>query len=741
MIEVKTEPKSKEKYNFRYQPNELHPELRNVLSMAPFDGANSGARKQMNASHIQQRLITIGAETRRIQTGSEAEYGKATFRTQFDNDSDVIRVIPYYRPRVGNSEIKYNPETLVIYQDDKTKDIGCLSLKEYSSHHPYFGYRNRNTKDVSRLRSGESFAKGTVLQCSPANNEEGGYDYGMQVETALFSHPAASEDGILISESLAKRGRFNTYEKRTVEFGGTKFPVNRYGTESEMRIFPGIGEYVHESGILMAFRKYDEDFSPVSMSRKQVMRVDHVFDQAVYVAGKRGKVVDIRVTHDPNQNATTPTGMTAQVQIYDDARREYYKEILDVYNTLLRQRGDNLTLTHEFSNLVVRAISVVRETEEGGKRDKNQVIHPQKLHRGNPIDDWRIDFTIEYEITPNIGFKIAGTQGDKGVVCATLPDDQMPRDKDGNVAHMVMDPNATISRMILGRLYEQYINAAARDLSKEICRKLNLEYMVKPKTIDQLNIQKAWQNNDQQLLAVWARLMKFYDILSPDMYRWFSTGEYKKPPVEHLLNIVSKGIYIFFPGNNDRELPDIIRNLEAEFAPCYDKLTYTGSTGIKRVTKEKIRIGSIYIMLLEKTGDDWTAVSSGKFQNFGVLAKITSRDRYSQPSRNQAIRAWGESELRIISAYCGPFIAAELLDRNSNISTHRAVINSIVQASNPVNIRCAVDRKENPLGKARPLQLVKHLAYCGGWKFAYKPYVDSEPVTGYTGVTLNWDAK
>lgn len=729
------------KYDFRYQPNELHPELRNVMSMISFDGANSGARKQMFASHIQQRLVTKGAETRRIQSGTEAEYGKATFRTQFNNNSDVIKVIPYYRPRIGDSEIKYNPETLVIFQDDETKEIDCLSLKEYSSHHPYFGYRNLNTKHVSRLKTGESFAAGTVLQTTPANNPDGNYDYGLQAETALFSHPAASEDGMLISESLAARMGIYTYEKRTVEFGSTKFPINLYGDEKNYRICPGIGEYIHESTILMAFRKYDEDFAPVSMSRKQTRVVDQVFDQAVYVAGRRGKVVDIRVTHDPNQNATTPIGMVDQLQIYDSARREYFKEILEVYNTLVRQRGDTLELSHKFSSLVVKAISVVRETEEGGRRDKNQVIHPQKLHRGNPIDDWRIDFVIEYEITPNIGFKITGTQGDKGVVCAMLPDEKMPRDKDGNIAHLVMDPNATVSRMILGRLYEQYINAAARDLSKEICRALGAEPGVKPSLISQLNLQKSWDAEDQAVRGVWARLMRFYDILNPEMHFWFTSGTYKRTPVEHLLNIIHKGIYIFFPGNNDRELPDIIRNLESEYAPCYDKLTYVGNSGKTRVTKQKIRIGSIYLMLLEKTGDDWTAVSSGKFQNFGVLAKITSRDRYSQPSRNQAIRAWGESEIRIIAAYCGPLTAAELLDRNSNITTHKVVVESIIKAANPANVVNVVDRNKYPLGKARPLQLVKHLAFCGGWMFSYKPYVDPEPTAGQTGQTLNYDAK
>jgi hypothetical protein len=155
---------------------------------------------------------------------------------------------------------------------------------------------------------------------------------------------------------------------------------------------------------------------------------------------------------------------------------------------------------------------------------------------------------------------------------------------------------------------------------------------------------------------------------------------------------------------------------------------YIGNSGKLRTTKYPVRIGSLYIIILEKTGDDWTAVSSGKLQNFGVLAPITNRDKYSQPTRNQAIRAFGETEIRIVAAYMGPQTTAEILDRNNSIVTHSQMLDSILMADNPSNIESAVDRTINPLGGARPLQLVKHIGECGGWRFVYEPHVPTPPM-------------
>lgn len=715
--------KEVELYNFDYQANQLRHEIRSIQSLNPFDSNASGARKQMFKSHISQRLVVNGATPKRILTGAEFEYAKAIFQTKVKNDSDIIRVIPYYRPMLGTSEIASNPETLVIFEDD-TNTIDCLSITDYSSHHSYFGYKNKNMPAINNLHVGNTIPANTVLQTAPTINDDGIFMYGREMEVALMSHPAASEDGVVISESAAKALSFITLEKRVVEWGSQTYPINLYGDENNYRPHPAIGEYIHSSGKLMAFRKYDPDYSVVDMSKRQTTIVDEVFDNAVYVNGHMGRVVDIRVFHDPNQVSTTPEEMVLQTRIYDEARRQYYKEIIEVYHTVLKQRGNVLKMSPRFHRVVTDAIAIHLESQKVKASNGEKITHPQKLYRGSPMDDFRIEFTIMYEIVPTVGFKITGIQGDKGVIVHVVPDEDMPVNSTGTRADIIMDANATISRMNTSRSYEQFINAASRDLVLEFRRTLglsNTDKLMKEIFVNEQNI------NNPTIQQCYQRLVHYYSIFNKDQEKLFRELNPKRQ-LEHLVDIINNGIYLYISGNQETEPVDMIRNVVKHFMPTRGPVTYRDYSGRVVTTKNPVLIGSMYIMLLEKTGDDWTAVSSGKFQNFGVLAKLTNKDKFSQPTRNQAIRAGGETEMRIFTSYCGPLFATEFLDRNSNMVTHREACESILSAKTPTNITRLIDRKKNPLGKSRPMQLVKHLAYCNGWEFKFKPYIEHEPV-------------
>ena len=292
----------------------------------------------------------------------------------------------------------------------------------------------------------------------------------------------------------------------------------------------------------------------------------------------------------------------------------------------------------------------------------------------------------------------------KGVICKIMKPEDMPVDKDGNRADIIMDPNATISRMNLGRLYEQYFNGASRDVVKRISQVLDVHsVMTAPQEVI-----------DQQF----EYLTQYYSCYSVRMESWFRNNAIDKR--KHLKRILQDGIYLYMPPDNEKEIRGIVKELEAKFPQTYGPVTYVGNSGNRVTTKNPVRIGSLYIMLLEKTGDDWTAVSSGMLQHFGVLAPIPKSLRYAKPSRTQAIRAIGETEARIYASYVGPEITVDILDRNNSVTSHEAVVDSILSAPFPTNIDNAVDRKVVPMGNSRPLQIVKHIGSCAGWSFVYR---------------------
>lgn len=694
------------------KPNQLSQKLTTVLGLTSFDQFNSASRKQMFSSHISQALVIKGATEKSIQSGMEQEYGKYTFSKTLPVNANIINVIPRYPQTLDAGSIAHNPETLVIYEDDATKEVGIIKITDFHSNHPYFGFAYKNTPDRHRLRKGVSLPAGTVLQQSPSMNAQGNYMYGRECNVAFMSVPGVAEDGIVISRDVLPHFSFKTYERRVVEWGAKFFPLNMYGDSKNYKPFPDIGEEVRPDGVLMALRSYDEDFAPTEVSVNSTQRLDNVFDRSTYTSSS-GRIKDIRVLHDEESSIpTTPIGMEGQAMKYDMARRRYYQQIIDAYESYKRNLGENLNISKEFHALVETAYSVI-----GIRGQNNETDRVVKTYRGIPLDDWRLEFVIEYDITPNIGFKLTDQYGGKGVICHIAEPHEMPVDSAGNRADMIFDGIARFSRQNLGGMYEPYLNASKRDLLIEIKKLLDIK-------TDESPVNAEYIRKHPNFDYCKAKLLRWYELVVPMTFQWFVSGAYRKPFEEHLKAIIEEGVIrIHYPPDNPVYGPSMIAQLRKEFPTVYGPVTYVGNSGKVRTTKAPVRIGSMYMIILEKTGDDWTAVSSGKFQNFGVLAPITSRDKYTSPTRNQAIRAFGDAEVRILITSIGPLNTAEIMDRNNNIPTHREICRSILMAQKPSHIECAVDRKVHPLGNARPLQLVKHLAQCGGFEFQYAPYV------------------
>ena len=217
-----------------------------------------------------------------------------------------------------------------------------------------------------------------------------------------MSHPAVSEDGVMISSDVLPKLRFKTYENRVVEWGSKRFPLNIYGDAENFKPFPEIGEYIRDDGVLMILRNFDKDLSPVEQSIYDLMEPDYIFDKAMYVSGPGGKIVDIKVHHEDSIQSPTPMGMEVEIDKYDRARKVFYHEIINEYKRLKKARGDSLVITPELNRLIVEALTA---TDTG----ENQRIN--KLYRHTPIDDYRVEFVIEYEIEPTIGYKITDIHG------------------------------------------------------------------------------------------------------------------------------------------------------------------------------------------------------------------------------------------------------------------------------------------------------------------------------------------
>jgi hypothetical protein len=389
--------------NTQIEPNEIKRDLASTLGLNPWIGYNSSPRAQMFASHLGQRLVINGATRKRTLTGMEFEFGKYTLNVKAEEDIVVLKTIQRYRETIDKDSIKVNPQTAVIYEEKGTNRIGIMQLQKFCSYHQYFGFQYKEKSPLMSMYRGSEIPKGTVLLDSPAIDDDGNYMYGAELNIAFMSHPSVSEDGIMISRDVLDRFKFKTYETRVVEWGSKRFALNLYGNVDNYKPFPNIGEYVRDDGLLMVTRTYEKNLAPVEMSVYDVMVPDFISDRCVYANGAGGKIVDIKVYTNDTTMFDTYSNMDNQVQKYLKATRSFHISIIEEWRRLRKERGNNLVITPAFQRQVVESLAFVGEEKETPKISK--------IYRKTPIDYYRVEFTIEYEITPRDGFKFTDCHG------------------------------------------------------------------------------------------------------------------------------------------------------------------------------------------------------------------------------------------------------------------------------------------------------------------------------------------
>jgi hypothetical protein len=304
------------------------------------------------------------------------------------------------------------------------------------------------------------------------------------------------------------------------------------------------------------------------------------------------------------------------------------------------------------------------------------------------------------------------------VIVKILKPEEMPVDEAGNRADIIMDSGSTINRKNISRAYEMYFSAAARDVTKNFLRILGLSQMSELKATKE--VAKLASTDPGRIEEARAYLAGFYSIVSPRQYEFF-TSLSPEGVLEWFAGIVNENIVrIYMPTDNEPEPADIVKQLEKHYRPTYGPVTYIGNSGRRVVTHDKIRIAPLYMMLLEQIGDNGSSVAYGKLQHFGVLSPVTRHEKYSSPNHNSPVRTIGETEGRIFSSYVGREGTAEMMDRSNNPQTHRHVVWNVLNAPQPTNIEKVVDRTVISLGGAKPIQLVKHVGMCSGWKPVYK---------------------
>ncbi len=291
----------------------------------------------------------------------------------------------------------------------------------------------------------------------------------------------------------------------------------------------------------------------------------------------------------------------------------------------------------------------------------------------------------------------------------------MPMTKDGKTrADIIQDPASTISRMNIGRLYEQYISKCSRQVKEYIIDELlNIDELDDlDSTIDVISA--------DIIDSLFNRVVNFLGYIDTEQFTAYNNITKSADKREILKEIVNKELYVYYSVGSKKQAWKIVEDLKvSEFKADISPILFKNAEGVMVESKEDILIGPMYTILLAKIADTWLSTSGAKVNHFGLPTSISKNEKNRLPWRNSATKVLSETESRLYTSYCGEEFLAELKDRGTSIPAHEHTYRTILDADQPTNIERVVDRTKVPYGEDKAREVVDALLGCAGLEIAY----------------------
>jgi len=232
-----------------------------------------------------------------------------------------------------------------------------------------------------------------------------------------------------------------------------------------------------------------------------------------------------------------------------------------------------------------------------------------------------------------VGDKMAGRHGNKGVIARILPEEDMPYLEDGQPVEIVLNPLGVPSRMNVGQILETHLGWAGYELGGKITTLLK-------------------ENTRTEAIRRELKAL-FKDSQLADIISEMSDEE-----LESVAPTLTKGVYMGSPVFDGSKEGEIKALLEHAGLPTSGKTAlYDGMTGEK--FEQPVTVGYIYMLKLSHLVDDKIHARS-----IGPYSLITQ-----QPLGGKAQfggQRFVEMEVWALEAYGAAFILQELLTAKSD---------------------------------------------------------------------------
>ena len=424
-------------------------------TLMPFNCTNSGIRKLMFSTNLEQRLALCEPDVPYVSTGFETQFGQYSSSYQVaDKDYTVLARIPKFSTK------PYEHYYLIMIDETGT-EMSVIERSEYQHVTESFGYIYNNT-NIDVLHAGDVLNKGTVIHRSKAFDGFGNRMDGKNLLAMFNSSEYTTEDSIVISESASKKLASPLIRKVDITLNANDIPLNIFGTPTNYKIIPDIGEETKDD-ILCAVRREKKEEALFSQSYDRLNTLS-ISDEKIMCSGR---VVDIDVySNDPSK--LEGNIYFNQIKFYWNQQLEFSKALVDTVKPFIEQ---GVELDYDLQKLYYNCSGMLQ-----GKQYFNERV----------FSNLNIDITVIEEIPVNTGDKCTNRYGGKGVVSEVRKDYLMPKTYNGETFDALINICGVYGRENGGQLFEATVTAVGRNLlnywSEEslntgTCFKMYLEYL------------------------------------------------------------------------------------------------------------------------------------------------------------------------------------------------------------------------------------------------------------------------
>ena len=598
-----------------------------AASLVPFLEHDDANRALMGSNMQRQAVPLVRTQAPLVGTGMEKVVAK-------DSGVTAVAMNPGWIESVDAARIVLRVDT---QSKEYTKTTGATGVEIYNLLKYQRSNQNTCINQTPIVKQGQYVQRGEILADGPAT-ELGELALGQNVTVAFMSWGGYNfEDSILISERAVREELFTSIHIEEFEVLARD---TKLGTEEITRDIPNIGDDIlanlDDSGIVRIGAKVrpgdilvgkvtpkgETQLSPEEKLLRAIFgeKASDVKDTSLRVPpGVVGTVINTRVFQREGVEKDSRAKLIEDYEAKrilqdqeDEVRIIRESGLRTVQQLLLGQtvngpvnardgnsvlkKGDKITeealkqiSENDWSRIPLSSESVENQIRAVFESISNQIeaikivaqTKIEKLSRGDELPPGVIKMVKVYIAIKRkieVGDKMAGRHGNKGVISRVLPEEDLPYLADGTPVDIILNPLGVPSRMNVGQMLETHLGGAAFGIGRVVNQMLekNIEveklraYMMKVYPAE--SVQKFLKDANREMLLEFARKVKNGVTLAVPVFDGIDESEIGN--MLELAGLPTDGQVYLFDGR-------------------------TGETFERRVT-----VGTIYILKLHHIAED-----------------------------------------------------------------------------------------------------------------------------------------